>query len=175
MDRIGPLAAEAEMALSSLWSALGIAEAERAALRASVGADVAALLDAKVATQAARKAAVEGDIAHLRTTISNMQTAMEERIAVVRPLAPVRANPAGGELLAGGYGLYDGLARRIPLVFIDCYYLGLHGTVGTERRCLLGPSQQLARGARRCAPAGSARSGAERRLFQPRTSSVFEI
>ena len=82
--------------LSQLWDVIGVGAEERAAFLAQVAADVAATYASRVASQADRRAILEAEIDGLRTTIEDMQVAMEE------PVDVVRARGAGGVLGAFG-------------------------------------------------------------------------
>ncbi len=88
------LASDASFQLHALWDVMGVAGEERAAFLSQLGADVAALYGARVASQQERQAGLEGEISALRTTIENMIHAMEEDASVVRATGARRAGGA---------------------------------------------------------------------------------
>ena len=85
--------------LSQLWDVIGVGAEERAAFLAQVAADVAATYASRVASQADRRAILEAEIDGLRTTIEDMQVAMEEPVDVVRGGARAREGGGGAPLL----------------------------------------------------------------------------
>ena len=78
------LAASASSQLHVLWDVIGVPDDERSSFLSQVAADVAATYASRVASQADRRAILEAEIEGLRTTIEDMQIAMEEAVDVVR-------------------------------------------------------------------------------------------
>ena len=83
-------AASATASLNVLWDAMGVGADERAAFLTQTAEDVASIYASRVASQAERRAAVEAEIEALKTTIRDMQTAMEEPVELVRRAAAAR-------------------------------------------------------------------------------------
>ena len=69
--------------LQSLWSDLGVAEAETHELAAALADSVRAAFASAVEAQRARKARAEADIAGLQATVASLQRSMEEPVDVV--------------------------------------------------------------------------------------------
>ena len=81
---LAEIAATCSSQLQQLWEVIGVSEEERSAYLAQLAADVAATYASRVQNQTDRRALLEAEIEGLRTTIKDMQVAMEEPIDVVR-------------------------------------------------------------------------------------------
>jgi hypothetical protein len=81
--------------LHKLWDMIGVGDEERASYLAQLTSDVAAIYAARVQNQTDRCSLLEAEIEGLRTTIKDMQVAMEEPIDVVRGFFRAAREPHG--------------------------------------------------------------------------------
>lgn len=92
---LAALAASTTAALTAVWDTIGVGEAARVAFLSALQVRVSSLYTSSVAEQEGVRDALVEEIAGLTDTITNMQTAMEQAVSVVRRrLGCVRAGQA---------------------------------------------------------------------------------